>query len=382
MQSELEIVAKTFQGLEEILKDEVKQLGIPNPEKRTRSVKFKGDWKTVYKANLHLRTAVKILVKVGTANVTTPEQLYKAVKRVNWSHYISLHQTFAIETIGYTPFFKNTMFINQKAKDAIADQFREKYNRRPSVEKDNPDLPVTLQFNKSKMNIYLNTSGEPLFKRGYKKEKTVKAPLNEILAAAIIKISGWDKNTPLIDPMCGSGTIPIEAALYAYNIPPNFYRMDFAFKNWKNFDMDLWTSIRDELTFRTFNERKDKKIIYGSDISEEAINIAKQNASSYYNLARYIDFKVEDFFDLKPGFDKATVIFNPPYGIRLNVKDRNTFYKAIGNKIKKDLVNYDVWIYTMEDSGIKNIGLKPLNKINLDNANLKAFLYHFKHEGK
>ncbi len=382
MQNEFEIVAKTFQGLEDILRNEVKQLGITKVEKRTRSVKFKGDWKTVYKANLHLRTAVKILVKIGRAQVTNANQLYNAVKKINWSRYISLHQTFSIETIGYTPFFKNTMFINQKAKDAIADQFREKYNLRPSIEKHNPDLPITLQFNKAKMNIYLNTSGAPLFKRGYKKERTVKAPLNEILAAAILQISKWDKNSPLIDPMCGSGTIPIEAALYAYNIPSNFYRIDFAFKNWKNFDMDLWTSIRDELSFRTFNERKDKKIIYGSDISEEAVVIAQQNASSYYNLARYIDFKVADFFDLKPEFDKATVIFNPPYGIRLSIKDRNTFYRAIGNKIKKDLVNYDVWIYTMEDSGIKNIGLKPLDKINLDNANLKAFLYHFKYEGK
>jgi len=382
MQNELEIVAKTFQGLEEILKDEVKQLGIPYPEKRTRSVKFKGDWSTVYKANLHLRTAVKVLVKVGSANVTNAEQLYKAIQKINWSKYISLHKTFAIETIGYTPHFKNTMFINQKAKDAIADQFRDKYDKRPSISKENPDLPITLQFNKNKMNIYLNTSGAPLFKRGYKKEKNIKAPLNEILAAAIIKISKWDKNTPLIDPMCGSGTIPIEAALYAYNIPSNFYRMDFAFKNWKNFDIDLWTSIRDELSFKTFNERKDKKIIFGSDISPEAIGIAKQNASSYYNLARYINFSVKDFFDLKPEFEKATVIFNPPYGVRLNIKDRSTFYKAIGNKIKKDLVNYDVWIYTMEDSGIKNIGLKPLEIVNIDNANLKAFLYHFKYEGK
>ena len=378
MQNKLDIVAKTFQGLENILFEEIKQLGVAHPEKRTRSVRFKGDWELVYKANIFLSTAVKILVRLGSAEVKNASELYNAIKKINWANYITLHQTFAIETIGYTPFFKNTMFINQKAKDAIADQFREKYNKRPSIDKEKPDLPITLQFNKSKLNIYLNTSGEPLFKRGYKTEKTVKAPLNEIIAAAIIRISKWDKKTPLIDPMCGSGTIPIEAALFAYNLPPNFYRSDFAFINWKNFDLNLWTQIRDNIKISNFQE---KKIIFASDIDSEAIRIAKQNIAKF-KFTKYIEIEKKDFFDLKPKCENATIIFNPPYGKRLNLKDRNAFYKAIGNKIKRDLVNYNVWIYTMEGSGIENIGLKPLKKINIYNANIKAFFYNFKYEKK
>jgi putative N6-adenine-specific DNA methylase len=377
MQDKFEIVVKTFSGLENLLYEEIVGLGFEKPEKQRRGVKFVGSWEDVYKANLHLRTAVNVLVLLGKAKVKNKEDLYNAVKKINWSKYISLHQTFAIETIGYTPYFRNSMFINQRAKDAIADQFIEKYNKRPNVSRTEPDLPITLHFNKEKMKIFLNTSGEPLFKRGYKK-KTVKAPLNEILAAAIIKLSGWDKNSYLIDPMCGSGTIPIEAALIAYNIPPNFYREAFAFKNWKNFDIDTWTSVRDQVVFRTFNERVEERFIYGFDIDNEAVEIAQNNSKSFYYLSKLVKFKKQDFFEWKPEFDKGTVIFNPPYNKRLKLADRKLFYKAIGNKIKSDLVNYDVWIYTTEDSGIEAIGLKPLSKINIDNAKLNTFLYHFK----
>ena len=377
MQEKFEIVAKTFSGLEDILLEEVKELGFEIPEKRQRGVKFTGDWEMVYSANLHLRTAINVLVLVGSYKVKNKDDLYSAVKKINWSKYISLNQTIAINTIGYTPYFKNTMFINQRAKDAIADRFMEKYNKRPDVEKENPDLPVTLHFNKEKMKIFLNTSGSPLFKRGYKKN-TVKAPLNELLAAAILKISGWDKESLLVDPMCGSGTIPIEAVMYAYDIPPNFYREDFAFKNWKTFDLSLWTSVKDKVAMKYFNHRRDKKIVYGFDIDEAAINIAKSNARGYFNLDRYIRFEIQDFFEWMPEEETGTIIFNPPYNKRFKLEDRKMFYKAIGNKIKSDLVNYDVWIYTTEDSGIEAIGLKPLSKRNIDNANLKAFLYHFK----
>ncbi len=379
MQEKFEIVAKTFSGLENVLYEEVVALGFENPEKRKRGVKFEGGWEDVYKANLHLRTAVNILVLVGKAKVKNKDHLYDAVKKINWSKYITIHQTFAIDTIGYTPFFRNTMFINQRAKDAIADQFMEKYNKRPNVSRTEPDLPVTLHFNKENMKIFLNTSGEPLFKRGYKKS-TLKAPLNELLAAAIVKFSGWDKNSYLIDPMCGSGTIPIEAALIAYDIPPNFYREAFAFKNWKTFDLDLWTSVRDKVVFRTFNERVEDQLIYGFDIDDDAVEMAKKNSRSFYNLSKLVKFRKQDFFEWKPEFDKATVIFNPPYNKRLKLEDRKLFYKAIGNKIKSDLVNYDVWIYTTEDSGIESIGLKPLSKKNIDNANLTTFLYHFKYK--
>ena len=378
MQEKFEIVAKTFSGLENVLHEEVVALGFENPEKRKRGVKFEGSWEDVYKANLHLRTAVNVLVLVGKAKVKNKDHLYDAVKKINWSKYITIHQTFAIDTIGYTPFFRNTMFINQRAKDAIADQFMEKYNKRPNVSRTEPDLPVTLHFNKENMKIFLNTSGEPLFKRGYKKA-TVKAPLNELLAAAIVKYSGWDRNSYLIDPMCGSGTIPIEAALIAYDIPPNFYREAFAFKNWKTFDLDLWTSVRDKVVFRTFNERVEDQLIYGFDIDDDAVEMAKKNSRSFYNLSKLVKFRKQDFFEWKPEFDKATVIFNPPYNKRLKLEDRKLFYKAIGNKIKSDLVNYDVWIYTTEDSGIESIGLKPLSKKNIDNANLTTFLYHFKY---
>ncbi len=378
MNQQFEIVAKTFPGLEKVLYEEVKQLGFEKSKQTLRNVHFLGDWSTVYKANLFLRTAVKILVKIGGPfTVRNKNDLYNAVKSINWNKYLSLHQTFAIETIGYTNNFKNTMFINQRAKDAIADQFREKYNNRPSIDRKDTDLPIVLHFQKDKMKIYLNSSGKPLFMRGYKKE-TGEAPLNEVIAAGLLLYSKWDKSSPLIDPMCGSGTIPIEASLLAYDIPPNFYRENFAFRNWKNFDNNLWLNVKDSITFKTFNKRIDKKIIYAQDINEELIAKAERNAINYFGLDKYIKFKQEDFFEWKPKFERATVIFNPPYGERLKLKEKKLFYKAMGNKIRQDLVNYNVWIYTKEDSGIEGIGIKPINKINIDNAKLKTYLYHFK----
>ncbi len=377
--SKYKIVVKTFSGLESVLYEEVVALFGGKIEKLNRGILFYGDLEAVYKANLMLRTAVKVLVQIVEFTANNKEKLYAESKKIDWGKYFTVYQSFAIEGIGQSKYFNSRQFVSLVLKDAIADQFREKYSHRPNVAKQNPEIPIVVHLQDEKVSIYLNASGDSLFKRGYRKS-SVEAPLNEVLASGILKLSGWDGKQLLIDPMCGSGTIPIEAAYLAVGIPPNFQRNSFAFMNWRNFDKDLWVAVRDSVKQITDISRK--SYIKGYDIKDDAIANAKDNLL-FAGIQRIVSFEKKNFFELKPPAESGTLIFNPPYNKRIKLDDSKQFYKNIGNHLKKYFTGFDVWIYSADESGIKFIGLHPDKKITLDNAKIKAKLYHYPvYEGK
>ncbi len=373
------IVVKTFSGLETVLFKEVVSLFGGKVEKLNRGVLFYGDFEAIYRANLMLRTAVKILVEITDFKAKDKTELYNEAKKIDWSRYFTVYQSFAIDAIGQSKYFNSRHFVSLVVKDAVADQFREKYSRRPDVAKISPEIPVVVHLQDEKVSVYLNASGESLFKRGYRQQQ-VEAPLNEVLAAGILQLSGWDGKQVLIDPMCGSGTIPIEAACLAAGIPPNFQRMQFAFMNWRSFDKILWGAVRD--TVKPIAGISRKPFIFGSDINPDAIEKSQANLLMTITQ-KIIRFDQKDFFELKPDINEGILIFNPPYNKRLKLADNKLFYKSIGNHLKKYFAGFDVWIYSADESGIKFLGLHPNEKIELDNAKIKAKLYHYPvYEGK
>lgn len=373
------IVVKTFSGLETVLFKEVVSLFEGKAEKLNRGVLFYGTLEDVYRANLMLRTAVKILVQIAEFSATDKKILYDEAKAMNWGNYFTVYQSFAIDCIGQSKYFNSRQFVSLVVKDAIADQFREKYSQRPNVAKSNPEIPIVVHLQDEKVSVYLNASGSSLFRRGYR-QNSVEAPLNEVLAAGILKLTGWDGKQLLVDPMCGSGTIPIEAAFLATGIPPNFQRNMFAFMNWRNFDKNLWLSARDSVTPVAGMSRK--PYIFGYDIKDYAIENAKENLL-LTNVQKIINFNVHDFFSFIPPTESGILIFNPPYNKRLKLDDSKAFYKNIGDHLKKHFAGFDVWIYSADESGIKFLGLHPDEKIPLDNAKIKAKLYHYTmYEGK
>ncbi|MCD6366526.1 MAG: hypothetical protein J7L46_03190 [Bacteroidales bacterium] len=367
------IVVKTFSGLETVLFKEIISLFDGKAEKLNRGVLFYGTLEDVYRANLMLRTAVKVLVQIAEFDVKDKTELYNNAKKIDWGRYFTVYQSFAIDGIGQSKYFNSLQYVSLVIKDAVADRFREKYSRRPNVAKNSPEIPIVAHLQDEKVSIYLNASGESLFKRGYR-QSSVEAPLNEVLAAGILQLSEWDGKQVLIDPMCGSGTIPIEAAFLATGIPPNFQRNAFAFMNWRNFEKNLWLSARDSVKLVTDIPRK--PYVFGHDIKAYAIENAKENLL-LSGVQRIINFSEHDFFSFIPPAENGVLIFNPPYNKRLKLDDNKLFYKSIGDHLKKHFVGYDVWIYSADESGIKFLGLHPDKKIALDNAKIKAKLYHY-----
>jgi len=283
---------------------------------------------------------------------------------------MTLDTTFAVESTVYSTLFKHTQYPALKVKDAIADQFRKKFNRRPNVNTLDPDLLINVHITENDCTISLNSSGEPLFKRGYR-TATQEAPLNEILAAGLIYLSGWNPSQNLFDPMCGSGTILIEAAMISNNLPPGMFRNKYCFMNWKDFDLDLFSEIKS--MYKDTAEKKHSARIYGSDISRNAIHIAVEN-SRKANMQNSIRLSVNDFFNSKAPFDEGIIITNPPYGERLKQEDIVDFYKSIGNTLKNSYKNYNVWILSGNLKAMKYIGLRPSKKIKLMNAALECTL--------
>ena len=285
---EFEMIAKTFQGLEEVLATELVNLGANNVEIQRRAVSFTGDKALLYRANIHLRTASRILKPVFYCKANDPDELYKALMGLNWSDFMSVSNTFSIEATVYSEEFKHSKFVTYKVKDAMVDWFREKTGDRPSVRLDNPDLNFNIHIAGNRCTLSLDSSGDSLHKRGYRISQN-EAPLNEALAAGMILMTGWEGKTNFVDPMCGSGTLLIEAALIALNIPPGLYRSSFAFEKWADFDKNLF----DDIYHDDSNEREFSFKVYGSDISRRAIQISEQNVKSA-GLGRYIELKVAD----------------------------------------------------------------------------------------
>lgn len=370
------MVAKTMQGLEGILAKELLRIGGREIEEHNRAVSFVGDKGTMYKANFMLRTALRILLPATEFTARNEQEFYDGIMAIDWSQWINENNTIAVDTTISSEFFHHTFFMAQKCKDAIADQFRNKTGIRPSVDKEEPDLRINIHIVQERITVSLDSSGTSLHKRGYRHD-TGRAPLNEVLAAGMIMLTGWEGRTRLIDPMCGSGTIPIEAALLAANIPPGYFRSYFSFLKWRDFDADLWEKITEGALSRINNDAHD---IIGLEVSANTMKKARENI----HLAKVDDLVktiITDFHEWTPPEGSGMLIMNPPYGERMDKDDIATFYKAIGDTLKKKYAGYSAWIMSSNPEGFKNVGLKPTRRLHLFNGPLECRFMKFEMYG-
>lgn len=366
MKERFEMIAKTFQGLESVLAEELKHLEAEDIEIGRRMVAFKGDLKMLYKTNLCCRTALRVLKPIYKYRATDADELYEAIKKFEWDKYLTLDQTFSIDSTVFSEEFRHSKFVTYKAKDAIADYFNEKYGKRPSVRITNADIIINVHISGDQVTISLDSSGESLHKRGYRVAQT-EAPINEVLAAGLIMLTGWRGDSNFIDPMCGSGTFLIEAALIAANINPGIFRSNFAFERWRDFDSELFESIYNDDS----NERDFDYKIYGSDISPKAINIATQNIK-HAGVGKYIDLKVCSIQSYDEAPENAILVTNPPYGERISVADMESLYESIGERLKKVFKGYHAWILGYKNELFDKIGLKPSIKYPILNGALEC----------
>lgn len=364
---EFKMIAKTMAGLEDVLAEELIGLGANNLEIGKRMVSFEGDLALMYKANIQCRTALRILRPVYEFKAKTTDDIYKKVKAMNWFEHLTEDSTFAIDAITFSDYFTHSKFVAYRVKDAIADYFMQRTEKRPSVNVENPDLLINFHIAHDKCTLSFDSSGESLHKRGYRVAQT-EAPLNEVLAAGMILKTGWRGGSDFIDPMCGSGTLLIEAAMIAMNVPPGIYRQNFAFEKWKNFNADLFETIYNDDS----GEREFKHKIYGSDISSEAIAIAAKNVKSA-GLDKCIDLKVMPFENYTEApSENAILVTNPPYGERIKPEDLFGLYENIGERLKHVFMGYSAWILSYKKECFDKIGLKPSKKIQLVNGSLQC----------
>ena len=371
MTDRFDMVAKTFLGLEGVLADELRALGAEDVTEGNRVVYFKGDKEMLYRANFACRTAVRVLKPFLTLKSTSADDLYEQLKGFDWEQLLKVDTTFAIDATVYSENFNNSRFVTYRVKDAIADYFNDKYGKRPSIRLDNPEIRLDVHISGREVTLSLDSSGDPLFKRGWRVAQT-DAPINEVLAAGIILLSGWDGKTDLIDPMCGSGTFLIEAALIAANIAPGVYRDHYAFQQWPDYDEELFDKIyNDDSKEREFTHK-----IYGSDIEGKAIAIARANVKSA-GLNKYIELERRDIRDIAIVPEKGTIISNPPYGERLKMEDIDQFYRDLGTQFKHTFMGYNVWLVCSDKEQSFKIGLKPSVRYALNNGGLDCELLEF-----
>ena len=358
------MVAKTLYGLENILASELVALGANHLQIGRRMVSFEGDKALMYKANFHCRTALRILKTITTFTAKGSDEVYEKIKQIPWEKYLTPKKTFAIDAVVHSEVFTHSKFVAYRTKDAIVDYFTEKGENRPSVRLSNPDLQLHIHISHRDCTIAIDSSGESLHKRGYRIEET-EAPLNEVLAAGMIMKTGWNGGSHFVDPMCGSGTLLIEALLIARNVPPGIYRSKYAFEKWDDFDENLFQEISsDDSGERDFNFKA-----YGSDISDRAIAIASKNIKNA-GLSKYIELEVKPFQKYEEAPQPGILITNPPYGERLNPQDLMALYNMMGERIKHIFTGYDAWILSSNREGFDNIGLKPSVKEKLINGSL------------
>lgn len=366
------LTAKTFSGLEQVLANEIKQLGGLNVRIGKRAVFFEGDLEMIYKSNYYLRTALRILKEIEFFQFKDTDQFYLKCKNIEWKNFIDPNQTFVIKsTVSDSNDFRNSMFASLKVKDAIADYFREKTGKRPNVDTTDADLIVDVHILKNSCTLSIDSSGESLHKRGYR-IKQGEAPLNEILAAGMILLTGWNGSTDLVDPMCGSGTIPVEAAMIAQNIPPGRFRKGYAFEKWNDYSTELWEKVTSESVKRPFNNK-----IYAADLQPGSVLNATTNARRALVFNK-ISFSTSDFRAYSPPVENAMIIMNPPYGERLRSDDLKELYSMIGERLKHNFSGNEAWILTTATENLNYIGLKPHRKIELFNGPLKCGFYGYR----
>ncbi len=378
MNTNFKMTATTLKGLEGVLAEELKKLGAQDIKEGIRSVTFRGDQGFLYKANIALRTAIRILKPIRTCKVYDEEDLYEAIQKIKWEKYLDVEGTFAIgAVVNSKNFTSNSHYIALKSKDAVADYYRHKYSKRPNVDLDYPDVKIHVHIQKDWCTISLDSSGDSLHKRGYRSATNI-APINEVLAAGLVLLSGYTGDENFIDPMCGSGTILIEACMIACKIPANINRKQFAFERWKNYDEDLYFTIQDALLKKITNSHFK---IMGFDKAPSAVSKAKQNIINA-NLDEFIGVHHVNFFNsTKEVFGNTTILFNPPYGERLNI-DVNEFYKKVGDTLKHNYPNSTAWMITSDMQALKHVGLRTSKRIELKNADLDCkFVKYELYEG-
>ena len=364
------MVATTMMGLEDILAEELRLLGAQHINVLNRAVEFVGDVGFMYKANLNLRTAIRILKPIFSFKARNEKELYRKIYEYDWEQHFGVDGTFAIQSAGLSEVFSHSKYTALKTKDAIADSFRDKHGKRPNVDVEAPDVQINVHVRDNSFVISLDSSGYSLHKRGYK-VASVDAPINEVLAAALILLSDWNQISNFYDPMCGSGTILVEAALIANNIPANIFRKRFGFVGWKDFDEELWNNIRD---ISLEKEKEYYGIISGADNFQKSLRAARANINNAL-MRDDIKIKMNDFFETKvaPG---THVVFNPPYGERMEI-GINEFYQKIGDTLKHNYQGCTVWLISSDIENLKMIGLKPSRKIKIFNGKLECRFVRF-----
>lgn len=362
------LIAKTFEGLEDVLCKELEELGAQNIEKGKRMVSFTGDKELMYRANFCLRTAVRILKPIRQFKAADPDEVYEIIKTIPWEEYMDSSNSFAIDPVVYSEEFRHSKFVAYRVKDAIADYFRTKEGKRPNVSVSNPDFRINIHISGTECMVSLDSSGESLHKRGYR-EEAGDAPISEVLAAGIILMSGWHGECDFIDPMCGSGTFLIEAALIARNIAPGVYRQQFGFERWKDFDADLLSSIFEDDS----KEREFEHHIYGYDVDGKAVGIAKCNVKSA-RVGNDVTVEMQDFKDFKQPEHQTLIITNPPYGERLTTDNLYDTYSMIGQVLKNQFKGNNAWIISSRRDCFERIGLKPSVRVPLYNGELDCEL--------
>lgn len=366
MEQEFKLIAKTFMGLEPVLAQELIQLGANNVETGRRMVSFTGDKEMMYRANFQLHTAIRILKPIHTFKARSAEEVYDEIQKIEWSNYLDNKKTFSVDSVVYSEEFRNSRFVTYKVKDAIVDWFREKTGTRPNISVSNPDIRLNIHIAEDDATLSLDSSGESLHRRGYRQE-SVEAPLNEVLAAGMILMTGWKGDTDFIDPMCGSGTIAIEAALIARNISPGVFRKEFAFEKWADFDQELFDTIYND-------DSKEKEFthhIYGYDIDMKAVNTARINVKAA-GLSKEVTIEQADFKDFQTPTEKSIMVTNPPYGERISPPNLLATYKMIGERLKHTFAGNDAWILSYREECFEQIGLKPSIKIPVFNGSLEC----------
>ena len=366
MTQEFELIAKTFMGLEPVLAKELTQLGANEVQIGRRMVSFMGDKEMMYRANFQLHTAIRILKPIKHFKALSADDVYREVQKIDWSEYIGLDKTFAVDSVVFSEEFRHSKFVAYKVKDAIVDQFREKTGNRPNISVANPDIRLNIHIAEDKCTLSLDSSGESLHRRGYRQE-SVEAPLNEVLAAGMILMTGWQGETDFIDPMCGSGTLLVEAALIAHNMAPGLFRKEYAFEKWPDFDSDLFDRIyNDDSSEREFTHH-----IYGYDVDIKAVNTARLNVRAA-GLLNDITVEEADFKNFTQPKEKSIIVTNPPYGERISTPDLLGTYKMIGERLKHQFLNNDAWILSYREECFDQIGLKPSIKIPVYNGSLEC----------
>jgi putative N6-adenine-specific DNA methylase len=366
------MVAKTMFGFEEILAKELRNLGALNVVEGVRMVSFEGDTGFMYKANLCLRTAIKILKPIHSFYVKDEIDLYKKVYSMDWSKYLNPETTFAIDATVNSENFTHSLYVSQKTKDAIVDKFRNTVGKRPNVDVKFPDLRINIHIQMNRCNVSLDTSGRSLHQRGYRTATNI-APINEVLAAGLLLLSGWDGQSHFLDPMCGSGTFLIEAGMIACNIPANINRKEFAFEKWHDFDSDLYEKIVESSLNKT---REFHYKITGYDKAPSAVQKAIDNVANA-NLSEYINVERKNFFESKKLVENHLhIVFNPPYGERLNI-EMEEFYGNIGDTLKRNYPGTDAWFITSNLEALKFVGLRPSRKIKVFNSHLESRLVKY-----